>query len=192
MLAVGAALTVPRLIDAYSKGIFPWYNDGQPVLWWSPDPRMVLIPENIHVSKTMRRILREERFKVTFNTAFLDVILNCKRIKRDGQHGTWITNEMVDAYLELHKQAYAESVEIWEGDKLVGGLYGINLKEKKVFCGESMFAKTSNASKVALITLAQKLQKSNYKLIDCQVYTEHLERMGAAEISRAEFLSFLT
>ena len=189
---MGADLTVSRLIDAYSKGIFPWYNDGQPVLWWSPDPRMVLKPEEVHISKSMRKVLRDSGFRVTYNTHFLDVILNCKRIEREDQHGTWITNEMVNAYVKLHELGFAESVEIWQKDSLVGGLYGINLKEKKIFCGESMFAKVSNASKVALITLAQKLQKSHYKLIDCQVYTEHLESMGAREISRARFLSFLT
>ncbi|WP_028376845.1 leucyl/phenylalanyl-tRNA--protein transferase [Leeuwenhoekiella sp. MAR_2009_132] len=191
LLAVGADLSVDRLLDAYSKGIFPWYNDGQPVLWWSPDPRMVLKPAEIHISKTMRKILREKVFRVTYNTCFLDVVLNCKRIKRDGQDGTWITNEMLEAYQKLHEIGVAESVEVWQNDALVGGLYGLNLKEKNIFCGESMFAKVSNASKVALITLAQKLQTQDYNLIDCQVYTEHLERMGASEISRSQFLSYL-
>lgn len=184
-------MSLDRLKDAYSKGIFPWYNDGQPVLWWSPDPRMVLFPEEVHVSKSMRNVLNQEVFKVTYNTCFTDVILNCKRIKRDGQHGTWITNEMVEAYINLHKEGFAESVEVWQEDKLVGGLYGINLKDKLVFCGESMFSKASNASKVALIALARKLQNLNYKLIDCQVYNEHLDRMGAREIPRVKFLKYL-
>ena len=130
-------------------------------------------------------------FKVTYNTHFLDVILNCKRIKRDDQNGTWITNEMVEAYLNLHKLGYAESVEVWQDEVLVGGLYGVNLKQKQVFCGESMFAKASNASKVALISLAQKLARQDYKLIDCQVYTTHLESLGAREITREAFLSYL-
>jgi len=191
LLAVGADLSSARLVDAYSKGIFPWYNDGQPVLWWSPDPRMVLIPQEIHISKSMRKVLREAAFKVTYNTRFLDVILNCKRIEREGQHGTWITNDMVEAYLNLHKLGYAQSVEVWQDEELVGGLYGVNLKDKQVFCGESMFSKVSNASKVAFISLAQKLMRQDYKLIDCQVYTAHLESLGAKEISREEFLSYL-
>tara|TARA_Y100001934_G_scaffold281553_1_gene391651 strand:+ start:148 stop:726 length:579 start_codon:yes stop_codon:yes gene_type:complete len=191
LLAVGADLSSARLVDAYSKGIFPWYNDGQPVLWWSPDPRMVLIPQEIHISKSMRKVLREAAFKVTYNTRFLDVILNCKRIEREGQHGTWITNDMVEAYLNLHKLGYAQSVEVWQDEELVGGLYGVNLKDKQVFCGESMFSKVSNASKVAFISLAQKLTQQDYKLIDCQVYTAHLESLGAKEISREEFLSYL-
>ncbi|HBT10753.1 MAG TPA: leucyl/phenylalanyl-tRNA--protein transferase [Leeuwenhoekiella sp.] len=191
LLAVGADLSSARLVDAYSKGIFPWYNDGQPVLWWSPDPRMVLIPQEIHISKSMRKVLREAAFKVTYNTRFLDVILNCKRIEREGQHGTWITNDMVEAYLNLHKLGYAQSVEVWQDEELVGGLYGVNLKDKQVFCGESMFSKVSNASKVAFISLAQKLTQQDYKLIDCRVYTAHLESLGAKEISREEFLSYL-
>ncbi|MAW96798.1 MULTISPECIES: leucyl/phenylalanyl-tRNA--protein transferase [unclassified Leeuwenhoekiella] len=191
LLAVGADLSLDRLNDAYAKGIFPWYNDGQPVLWWSPDPRMVLFPEEVHVSKSMRNVFNKGNFKVTYNTCFTDVILNCKRIKRDGQHGTWITNQMVEAYIALHEEDIAESVEVWEDGTLVGGLYGINLKEKKVFCGESMFSYVSNASKVALITLARKLQRLDYKLIDCQVYNEHLDRMGAREIPRKKFLEYL-
>tara|TARA_R110000751_G_scaffold98907_1_gene192199 strand:+ start:438 stop:1016 length:579 start_codon:yes stop_codon:yes gene_type:complete len=191
LLAVGADLSVNRLLDAYSKGIFPWYNDGQPVLWWSPNPRMVLKPQQIYISKSMRKVLRSNLFEVTYNTAFIDVMLNCKRIKREGQAGTWITNEMLEAYQKLHLLGVAESVEVWQNDQLVGGLYGLNLKEKRVFCGESMFAKVSNASKIALISLAQKLELLNYKLIDCQVYTEHLDSMGASEISRTEFLSYL-
>lgn len=139
----------------------------------------------------MRKVIRDKVFEVTYNTNFVEVILNCKRIKRSGQNGTWITNEMVEAYLNLHEMGYAESVEVWQGDNLVGGLYGINLKEKRIFCGESMFAKVSNASKLALITLTQKLNDLNYTLIDCQVYTEHLESMGAEEIERSEFLNYL-
>ncbi len=139
----------------------------------------------------MRNVFNQGNFKVTYNTCFTDVILNCKRIKRDGQHGTWITNQMVEAYIRLHEEGYAESVEVWQEDVLVGGLYGINLQDKKVFCGESMFSKVSNASKVALITLARKLQSQDYKLIDCQVYNEHLDSMGAREIPREKFLEYL-
>tara|TARA_R110002020_G_scaffold303939_3_gene519602 strand:+ start:2582 stop:3043 length:462 start_codon:yes stop_codon:yes gene_type:complete len=152
---------------------------------------MVLFPEKIKVSKSMRKVLKENTFKVTHNENFLDVILNCKRIKREGQLDTWITNDMVSAYLELFEEGIAESVEVWQDDVLVGGLYGINLKDKKVFCGESMFAKKSNASKAGLIWLSRKLTEQNYKLIDCQVYTDHLASMGAEEIDRDQFLGFL-
>lgn len=139
----------------------------------------------------MRKTLRDGGWEVTFNTHFLEVMLHCKRIAREGQNGTWITNDMVTAYLKLHELGHSESVEVWQDGTLVGGLYGINLRENKVFCGESMFSKVSNASKVALVTLARKLEKENYKLIDCQVYTPHLERMGAHEIPREEFLKLL-
>jgi leucyl/phenylalanyl-tRNA--protein transferase len=188
---VGADLTTSRLLSAYKQGIFPWYNTGEPILWWSPDPRMVLKPEEVRVTKSMRKSLRDGGWEVTFNTHFLEVMLHCKRIPREGQNGTWITNDMVTAYLKLHELGHAESVEVWQDGTLVGGLYGINLRENKVFCGESMFSKVSNASKVALVTLARKLEKESYKLIDCQVYTPHLERMGAHEIPREEFLKLL-
>ncbi|MGB3774118.1 MAG: leucyl/phenylalanyl-tRNA--protein transferase [Leeuwenhoekiella sp.] len=191
MLAIGADLKPARLLEAYNQGIFPWYNAGEPILWWSPDPRMVLKPDAIKISKSMRKSLRDDGWKITYNTCFLEVLLHCKRIEREGQNGTWITNEMVAAYMEFHKLGYAESVEVWQGDELVGGLYGVNLKEKKIFCGESMFTRVSNASKVALIYLSQKLEKEQYRLIDCQVYTPHLESMGALEIPRQEFLAYL-
>jgi leucyl/phenylalanyl-tRNA--protein transferase len=179
------------LLSAYKQGIFPWYSAGEPILWWSPDPRMVLKPDEVRVTKSMHKTLRDGGWEVTYNTHFLEVMLHCKRIPREGQNGTWITNDMVAAYLKLHEQGHAESVEVWQNDTLVGGLYGINLKENKIFCGESMFSTVSDASKVALVTLARKLEKENYKLIDCQVYTPHLERMGAHEIPRAEFLKLL-
>lgn len=139
----------------------------------------------------MRKVLREDCFRLSYNTHFLKVILACKRIHRPGQNGTWITNEIVDGYIKLHELGHAESVEVWEDDKLVGGLYGINLREKKVFCGESMFATVNNASKFALITLSRKLENEDYKLIDCQIYTDHLASMGAEEIPREAFLSHL-
>ena len=192
LLAVGGDLSPQRLLEAYHNGIFPWYNPGEPILWWSPDPRMVLKPEDIRVSKSMRKVLRDDKFRVSYNTRFLDVILACKRIHRPGQGGTWITNEIVEGYLKLHELGHAESVEVWRENELVGGLYGINLRERRIFCGESMFAKVSNASKVGLITLSRKLEKEGYKLIDCQMYTKHLESMGAHEIPREKFLELLS
>ena len=191
LLAVGGSLTESRLMEAYSKGIFPWYDDTQPILWWCPDPRMVLFPQKLKVSKSMKQLLKKETFKVTYNEAFETVIENCAAIKRKGQLGTWITPEMKQAYTGLHKKGIAQSVEVWQDGKLVGGLYGIYLKSKKVFCGESMFAKVSNASKYGFISLVRKLQKNGVELIDCQVHTDHLESLGAEEISRYEFLEFL-
>ncbi len=191
LLMVGGDLSPDWLLLAYRSGIFPWYNEGQPILWWTPDPRMVVAPQDVHVSKSMRKLLRDNPFTVTYNQNFLEVILACKRIKRDGQQGTWITNDVVEAYLRLHQLGYAISVEVWYEDKLVGGLYGIDLQDKGVFCGESMFTKMSNASKVGFITLSRKLTKNNYKLIDCQMYTDHLASLGAAEIPREAFLEYL-
>lgn len=191
LLAIGGDLSTKRLMLAYHSGIFPWFNEGQMALWWSPYSRMVLKPNEVYISKSMRKILRDNTFKVTYNERFLEVILHCKRIKRDGQHDTWITNSMVEAYLKLHEQGHAISVEVWREDQLVGGLYGINLKDKGVFCGESMFTLESNASKVGFITLSQKLEKENYQLIDCQMYTDHLASLGATEIPREEFLTYL-
>lgn len=191
LLMLGGKLTPDWLLYAYNKGVFPWYNNDQPILWWSPDPRMVVKPEDVKVSKSMRKILRDNTFKVTYNQNFLDVILACKRIKRDGQNDTWITNDIVDSYLKLHELGHAVSVEVWYENNLVGGLYGVDLKDKGVFCGESMFAKMSNASKVGFITLSRKLKKNNYHLIDCQMYTDHLASLGAQEIPRDSFLEYL-
>lgn len=191
LLMVGGYLTPEWLLLAYNSGIFPWYNQGEPILWWSPDPRMVVKPSDVHVSKSMRKVLRNNPFTITYNTSFLEVILMCKRIKRRQQPGTWITNDIVRAYLEMHERGHALSVEVWLGKKLVGGLYGIDLKVKGIFCGESMFATHSNASKVGFIALSQKLQKENYRLIDCQMYTDHLASLGASEIPREEFLKYL-
>ena len=189
ILAIGGDLTTERLKLAYKNGIFPWFNEGEPILWWSPDPRMVLFLEELIVSKSMRNILNRNQFKVTFNTSFKDVISNCQKIKRDGQNGTWISNEMIDAYYKLHEEGIAKSVEVWQDEVLVGGLYGIDLGH--VFCGESMFSRVSNASKVAFIALVQYLEKENYKLLDCQVYNPHLESLGCREIDREEFISIL-
>ena len=191
LLAIGGDLNPKRLLLAYQKGIFPWFNEDQPPLWWSPDPRMVIFPEDIYISKSMRKVLRLNTFTVTFNQSFLEVILACKRIPRDGQDDTWITNDLVASFLKLHQQGYANSVEVWQNNNLVGGLYGVDLKEKGIFCGESMFSLVSNASKVGLIMLSRKLKQQNYKLIDCQIHTDHLERMGGFEMDRANFLSYL-
>lgn len=191
LLAIGGDLSIPRLIYAYNHGIFPWYDDSQPVLWWSPDPRMVLFPEKLRVSKSMKKLFKKEAFKVTFDQDFERVIEACAEIRREGQHGTWITPEIIKSYRELHEFNLARSVEVWQGDELVGGLYGIYLKEQQVFCGESMFARVSNASKYGFITLVNQLKDEGVKLIDCQVYTKHLESLGAEEIRRKRFLKYL-
>lgn len=192
ILAIGGTLTTKRLMDAYGKGIFPWYDASQPVIWWSPDPRMVLFPEKLKVSKSMKKLFRKEVFRVTYNKNFREVIRSCANIGREGQDGTWITPELQEAFITLNMLNIAHSVEVWQEDKLVGGLYGIYLREKGVFCGESMFSKVSNASKFGFISLVKKLQSEGVKLIDCQVYTSHLESLGAEEISRSQFKSILT
>lgn len=191
ILAVGGDLSPERLILAYQNGIFPWYSDDEPLLWWSPDPRMVLFPDELKVSKSMRKLFRDQKFKVTFNQDFESVIRACAEIPRQDQDGTWITEGMIQSYLKLHQLGYAQSVEVYENEKLVGGLYGIYLKEKAVFCGESMFTKVSNASKYGFISLVRKLQEEEVQLIDCQIYTAHLASLGAKEISREAFLSYL-
>ena len=189
IVAIGGDLSPERLILAYRNGIFPWFEDDEPILWWSPEERMVLFPAELKVSKSMRNIINRGIFKVTFNTAFRDVITNCKTIKRDGQPGTWITNDMTEAYCRMHELGYAKSVEVWQDNELVGGLYGIDLGH--IFCGESMFSKASNASKFAFIALVKQLQLANYKLLDCQVHNDHLESLGAREIDREDFLEIL-
>lgn len=191
LLAVGGDLSVDRLLLAYRSGIFPWYSEGEPILWWSPDPRMVLFPKRLKVSKSLLRLIQKNEFSITFNTAFADVIRKCAAIEREGQADTWITNDMVDVYQKLHELGHAHSVEVWRDDKLVGGLYGIDLPEQKVFCGESMFSKESNASKVAFYYLIKKLKAEEYTIVDCQVHTRHLESLGAEEIPRTEFLNYL-
>ncbi len=189
IIALGGDLSIERLQLAYKSGIFPWFEDGEPITWWSPNPRMVLFLHELIVSKSMRNILNRNSFKVTFNESFRAVISNCQKIKRDGQNGTWITNDMIEAYCKLHEVGVAKSVEVWLEGELVGGLYGVDLGH--VFCGESMFSKVSNASKMAFIALVRHLQKENYKLLDCQVYNEHLESLGCREIEREEFMKFL-
>ena len=187
LLAIGGDLSAERLLLAYKLGIFPWFEADEPILWWSPDPRFVLFPEKLKVSKSMKQVLRNSVYKVTVNKAFREVITECSMAKRNGQSGTWITEDMIEAYVKLHGLGYAKSVEVWQDDTLVGGLYGVDLNNG-VFCGESMFSKVSNASKVGLITF---LQQTGYKLIDCQVHTSHLESLGAEAIPRDFFLSFL-
>lgn len=189
ILAIGGDLSPERLQLAYKSGIFPWFNEGEPIIWWSPDPRMVLFLDELIVSKSMRNILNRNQFKVTVNKNFKDVISNCQKIKRDGQNGTWISNEMIDAYCKLNEMGIAKSVEVWQDEVLVGGLYGIDLGH--VFCGESMFSKVSNASKVAFIALVEYLKRANYKLLDCQVYNSHLESLGCREIDREAFMEIL-
>ena len=187
VLAFGGDLSIERLELAYANGIFPWYNEGEPIVWYAPPERMVLFPQEVRVSKSMKQILRKGDFAITENKAFKEVIYNCKSIKRVDQYGTWITDDMEQAYINLHKKGIAKSIEVWREDNLVAGLYGIDLGNG-VFCGESMFSKVSNMSKVAFIHLAQ---KGGYTLIDCQVYNDHLASLGAREIARDDFLKFL-
>lgn len=188
IIAYGGDLSIERLKLAYSKGIFPWFSENEPILWWFPNPRFVIFPNDLYVSQSMKKIMHADVFSFTENKRFEDVIDNCSQIIRPGQKGSWITNEMKDAYIKLHKNGLAESIEVWKEDKLVGGLYGV--KGKRIFCGESMFAKVPNASKAGFIYFVQKY-KNIYELIDCQVYTKHLESLGAREISADEFLTFL-
>jgi len=188
VLAVGGDLSIERLTLAYRNGIFPWYAEGEPIVWYSPDPRMVLYPDDLRVSKSMHQFINSKKHRVTFNTAFASVISNCKSIDRSkqGQSGTWITTEMQDAYIDLHKCGLAKSVEVWKDNELVGGLYGVEVGN--IFCGESMFSKISNASKLAFIAL---VRQNKYALIDCQVYNSHLASLGAKEIERNVFVGYL-
>lgn len=191
LLAIGGDLSIERLLLAYNSGIFPWYEDGQPVLWWSPNPRMILKPNKFKVSKSLRKTIRDKKFTITFNKDFKSVISYCASVSRKGQNDTWITKEMQQAYIALHNAGHAVSVEVWEDNRLVGGLYGIDLPNKKVFCGESMFSLVSDASKVAFYHLSEFVKAKDYKLIDCQIYNEHLESLGAEEIERDDFLKIL-
>ena len=186
LLAVGGDLSTKRLLLAYQNGIFPWYNDDTPILWYSPHERLVLFPGELKISKSMRQILRSGKFTVTYDQCFEKVIEACSAVKREGQDGTWITNDMQNAYIRLHHEGHAHSVEVWEQGDLVGGLYGVQIGS--IFCGESMFSMVSNASKTALISLCN---SGDYTLIDCQVHTEHLESMGARMISRKEYMEML-
>ena len=188
LLAVGGDLSIERLILSYSNGIFPWYNEGEPILWWCPKPRFILKPDEVKVSKSMRKIIKKNIFEVKFNTDFEGVINNCK-ITREDEEGTWITEDMKSAYIDLFKAGYAMSVETYLNEELVGGLYGVKIG--KCFFGESMFSKVNNSSKIALITLAEKLTEENFAFIDCQVHTDHLESMGAKFVEWDEFKRML-
>ncbi|WP_064967054.1 leucyl/phenylalanyl-tRNA--protein transferase [Tenacibaculum ovolyticum] len=187
VLAFGGDLSAERLIYAYKNGVFPWFSEGEPIVWYSPTERMVLFPDELRVSKSMRQVLRKNNFKITENKAFKEVIFNCRYIDRNDQLGTWITDDMEDAYINLHEKGITKSIEVWVEDVLVAGLYGVDLNNG-VFCGESMFSKASNMSKVAFIHL---VKNCGYKLIDCQVYNEHLESLGAREVDRSDFLKWL-
>jgi len=188
LLAIGGDLSPERLLLAYRHGIFPWY-EGQHILWWCPDPRFVLFPEELRESKTMKQLHKRDVFDFRVDTAFREVITNCKTIARQGQESTWITDEVRDAYTRMHGLGYAHSAEAWQDGELVGGLYGLRMG--KVFFGESMFSKVSNASKYAFIRYVQRLQGEGVRLIDCQVYTNHLESLGARMIAREDFSSLL-
>lgn len=189
ILAIGGDLSVKRLWLAYENGIFPWYNENEPILWWSPSERMVVNPHDYKVSKSLRNIINRNIFEVTINKDFEAVIKNCQKIERKEQDGTWISNEVIKSYTKLHQLGKAMSFEVWQNGELVGGLYGVDLGH--VFCGESMFSKVSNASKVAFVKLIDYLKQNNYKLLDCQVHNDHLENLGAFEISRESFMKIL-
>jgi leucyl/phenylalanyl-tRNA--protein transferase len=189
IVAIGGDLDPKRILNAYKQGIFPWFESDDYLVWWSPDPRMVLFPEKLRISKSTRKVLKDANFKVTFNQSFDEVVDCCAKVKRFGQNGTWITEGLKKAYNLLHKEGHAFSVEVWKDFELVGGLYGIDLGD--IFCGESMFSKENNASKIGFIHLIKELSKNGYKLIDCQVPSAHMKSLGAEEISRQQFLNFL-
>jgi len=188
LLAVGGALATEWLLQAYRRGIFPWYGPGQPILWWAPDPRLVLYPEQLHVSRSLARVIRKGRYTVTLDAAFSDVVTACAA-PRPGQSGTWITPEMREAYVKFHHEGYAHSAECWHEGQLVGGLYGVAIGG--IFFGESMFARTTDASKVAFVALVRQLARWGFRLIDCQVHTDHLASLGAAAIPRQSFTAIL-
>lgn len=192
LLAVGGDLSVERLTSAYQQGIFPWYSEGQPILWWSPDPRMVLKPNEIKVSRSLAKTIRKQKFKITLDQNFKGVISACSKPRLENgfeQSETWIVDEMIEAYIKLHEAGYAHSVEYWQENKLAGGLYGVAIGN--VFFGESMFSRISDASKIAFVYLSKQIEQWGFKLIDCQVYTSHLESLGAKMIPRKQFLTLL-
>jgi leucyl/phenylalanyl-tRNA--protein transferase len=187
LLAIGGDLSSKRVLYAYKSGIFPWYEADQPLMWWSPDPRFVLYPSKLKISKSSKQLLKSKKFEVSVNRNFKEVILACAKINRQSQSGTWITDQMIEVYCELHNMGIAKSIEVWLDNRLVGGLYGIQFNDV-VFCGESMFSSVSNASKIGFISF---IQMSKFKLIDCQVYSSHLESLGAEYISRSDFIQYL-
>mgnify|MGYP001825784394 FL=1 len=186
---MGGDLRRSRLLLAYSLGIFPWYSAGEPILWWSPDPRLVLYPQELKISKSLNKIIKKGTFSVTVDRAFERVITDCARVRLENREGTWIVDDMVKAYCNLHESGFAHSVEAWEGNRLAGGLYGVSLGQ--CFFGESMFTRISNASKVAFVVLVKHLKSLDFALIDCQITTGHLTRFGAREISRTRYLDEL-
>ena len=188
IIAVGGDLSVERLYFAYQLGLFPWYNPGEEILWWCPDPRFVLFPEDLRISKSMRKVMRDEVFTFSENKCFRKVIEECKDAFRKDQDGTWLSDELVDSIVQLHEVGIAKSVEVWQNEKLVGGFYGIQIG--KIFCGESMFSKVSNASKAGFIHFIQS-QKNNLELIDCQIHSDHLESLGATMMSKKDYLHLL-
>lgn len=188
LLAIGGDLSVERLLAAYHRGIFPWYSHGQPILWWSPNPRAILRLQALHVSRSLRKSLKRTDYEVRFDTAFDDVVHQCAKPREDGL-GTWITDEMRNAYLRLHKLGYAHSVEIWHESHLIGGIYGVSLG--KIFFGESMFSRRKDASKIAFVYLVRQLMKWDFALIDCQVYSQHLGSLGAELMPRERFIDLL-
>lgn len=189
IVAVGGDLSAERLLLAYTLGIFPWYGEDDPIIWHSPDDRFVLYLDDLHISKSMKRVLNANKFKVTFDTDFTFIINQCACVKRKHEDSTWITTDMINAYIELHKLGYAHSVEVWQDEKIVGGLYGVSLG--KCFFAESMFHTATNASKFAIIKLVELLKQNNFHFIDAQVYTEHVETLGAKEISKNTFIQEL-
>jgi leucyl/phenylalanyl-tRNA--protein transferase len=190
LLAMGGDLSPERLLIAYSMGIFPWYNPGDPILWHCPDPRMVLLPEDLHISRSLRPVLKRTSWEMRYDTAFGRVIRACACAQRRGQDGTWITAEMIKAYEQLHELGFAHSAEVWHEGQLIGGIYGVALG--RAFFGESMFYEHPNASKYALIHLVQRLDAEGYELVDCQQNTEHTKRFGAQLMGRREFLALLS
>jgi len=189
LLAVGGDLSEERLLSAYRQGIFPWFSDGEPILWWTPSPRMVLFPEKLHISRSLRKTLRQRGFQITINRCFPEVIQACaeprSKVDKEEERGTWITNDIKGAYIHLHQNGYAHSFEVWREQQLVGGLYGVAIGQ--IFFGESMFSRTTNGSKIAFVYMAQLLKKWHYELIDCQVYSDHLSTLGVKEIEKSKF-----
>jgi len=189
LIAIGGDLSLPRLLSAYRQGIFPWFSDGEPILWWSPDPRMVLFPNELKVTDSLKKTLRKQKFEVRFNTAFREVISACSHTLRSGQDGTWITQDIIDAYCALHEAGYAVSAESWLDGKLAGGCYGVKIGS--MFYGESMFHHVTDASKIAFVSLVEYLKNQSVGMIDCQMKTAHLASLGAREINRTEFIKKL-
>lgn len=189
ILAIGGDLSVERLVLAYKNGIFPWFDANDPILWWAPMQRMVVVPNQYKISKSTRNLLNQKKFQVTVNTCFKRVILQCQKSERKGQVGTWISDEIIKQYSKLHDLGIAKSIEVWQNNELVGGLYGIDLGT--IFCGESMFSTVSNASKIAFVSLILYLRDNNYVLLDCQVHNDYLEQLGAFEIERSHFMKIL-